>query len=318
VLWAAGKKKEASESLCRAVQINPNYPEAWNNLGSMWEEGGKRDEAMECWSKAIQIRPGYAEAHRNLAEALAKKGARSAAIKEWEEALRLRPDWQELKYFLAAVKASDGPAPTAPPAGYVAGLFDEYAEKFDQHLLEILEYRVPSLLLEAARRTGRDQFDVAIDLGCGTGLCGEKFRPMAGKLIGVDLSPKMITKSRERGIYDELMVGDLQEGLRGRSDVDLIVAGDVMLYVGELSGAFRAAAEALRQGGYLIFSVERTTEEEGEGFVLRRTRRFAHSRSYLEKLASGVGLEVAEMIDAVIRMEDKRPIDGIIAVLRKA
>ena len=317
VLWRAGRHKEASECFCRAIDINPNYAEAWNNLGSGWEFAGKRDDAIECFSKAVRIRPGYAEAHLNLAEALEKKGARLAAIKEWEEALRLRPDWKELHYHMAAVKATDAPQPTAPPAGYIATLFDEYADKFDEHLLKTLEYRVPQLLVEAVKRAGREKFDVVVDVGCGTGLCGEKFRPMAGRLIGVDLAPRMIKKSRERGVYDELTVGALEDALRRRNDVELIVAGDVLGYVGELSEVFRAVGASMRQGGLFIFSVEKPTAEEGEGLVLRRTRRFAHSRGYLEKLASDVGLDVVEMSDAVIRMDDLRPIDGIIGVMRK-
>src|SRR2546422_4974314 len=114
-----------------------------------------------------------------------------------------------------------------------------------------------------------------MDLGCGTGLCGEKFRSMAGKLLGVDLSARMIEKAKQRGVYDELMVGGLEEALGGRKGgVDLILAGDVLGYVGEVGGVFKAAAGAMRQGSYFLFSVEKPSQEEGEGLVLRKTRRF--------------------------------------------
>jgi predicted TPR repeat methyltransferase len=317
VLWSQGKRKEASECFCRAVEINPNYPEAWNNLGSVWDEGGKKEEALECWSNAIRLRPTYAEAHKNLGVALEKKGARAAAIKEWEEALRLRPDWEEPAYYLAAVKATAAPTPTGSPPAYVAKLFDEYADKFDQHLLGMLEYRVPDLLVEAVRRTEREKFDIVMDLGCGTGLCGEKARPMAGRLIGVDLARRMIEKATAKGVYDELMVGGLEEALRGRGDIDLILAGDVLGYVGELSALFKTAAAAMRQGGYFAFSIEKPTEEEGEGYVLRKTRRFAHSRGYIEQVARDAGLEMVEMSDAILRVDEKKPIEGMICVLRR-
>jgi predicted TPR repeat methyltransferase len=317
VLWSEGKRKEASECFCRAVTINPNYAEAWNNLGSVWDEGGKHEEAMECWGKAILIRPDYAEAHKNLGVALEKKGARAEAIKEWEAALRLRPGWEEPAYYLAAAKAMKGPTPKAPPADYVAKLFDEYADKFDEHLLRTLEYRVPDLLLEVVKRTGRERFDVVMDLGCGTGLCGEKFRGMAGRLIGIDLSPRMIEKSRARGVYDELIVGGLEEGLRGLANIDLVLAADVLGYVGELSGVFQAAVTAMRHDGYFLFSVEKPTKEEGEGFILRKTRRFAHSRGYVQQVAHESGLEVVEMTEAILRMDEKRPIEGMIFALRK-
>jgi len=70
---------------------------------------------------------------------------------------------------------------------------------FDEHLLGTLEYRVPDLLVEAVKRIEREKFDVVIDLGCGTGLCGEKFQAMAGILIGVDLAPRMIREGKAAG-----------------------------------------------------------------------------------------------------------------------
>lgn len=318
VLWSQGKRKEASECFCRAVELNPKYAEAWNNLGSVWDEGGKHEEAMECWTRAIALRPGYAEAHNNLGVALEKRGGRAAAIKEWEEAARLRPDWEVPKYYLAAARATNAPPPTGPPAEYVAKLFDEYADKFDQHLLGTLEYRVPDLLVEAVKRIGASRFEEVMDLGCGTGLCGEKFRPMAGRMMGVDLSARMTLKAKERGVYDELMVGGVVEALGGRKgDVDLVLAGDVLGYVGELSELFKAAQGAMRPGGLFVFSVEKPSEKEGEGLVLRRTRRFAHSKSYIERVAREAGMEMVEMSEAVIRLDDQKPIEGMIGVVRR-
>ena len=317
VLWKAGRKKESSDSLCRALQINPNNAEAWFNLGLAWDDAGKADEAMGCWSKAIAIKPDYAVAHQNLGEALDRKGDRLGAIKEWEETLRLRPDLVELKFYLAAAKATDAPQPTVPPPAYIATLFDGYADQFDQHLVKTLEYRVPQHLLEAAKRTGRERFDVVIDAGCGTGLCGEAFRAIAGRLVGVDVAPNMIEKSRQRGIYDELIVGRVEEALRGRRDVELVLAGDVLNYVGELGGVFDAVGAALRQEGYFLFSIEKPTSEEGEGLILRRTRRYAHSRGYIERLAHDAGMELVETREAPIRMDRGKPLDGYICVVRK-
>ena len=56
---------------------------------------------------------------------------------------------------------------------------------------------------------GRDKLAI-LDLGCGTGLAGLAFQPLAARLDGVDLSPAMIEKARARGIYDHLDVADLE------------------------------------------------------------------------------------------------------------
>ena len=102
-----------------------------------------------------------------------------------------------------------GDAPGALPQAYVARLFDDYAPRFDKHLTKNLGYRAPALIAEAlsAVASGR-RFASALDLGCGTGLMGEALRGRVDRLTGVDLSAAMIAKARERGVYDELVVGD--------------------------------------------------------------------------------------------------------------
>src|SRR5205823_1798095 len=118
-----------------------------------------------------------------------------------------------------------------PPSTMVA-LFDGYAEKFDEHLTGQLRYRCPELLHEAVARLNPGAGLNVLDLGCGTGLCGPLFRPLAATLTGVDLSPGMIDKARRRGVYDRLDLEDLVTALRrAPGAVDLLLAADVLVYV---------------------------------------------------------------------------------------
>ncbi len=99
-------------------------------------------------------------------------------------------------------------------ADYVRSVFDQYARKFDD-ALEALSYSAPQMLadsVEACMRgaqSGRMQFGTMLDLGCGTGLSGEAFRPVVDWMEGVDLSPGMIEQARKKNLYDKLDVGDL-------------------------------------------------------------------------------------------------------------
>ena len=43
--------------------------------------------------------------------------------------------------------SGDAAAMQAMPADLVAGLFDQYAENFDEHLVKALQYRTPELLM---------------------------------------------------------------------------------------------------------------------------------------------------------------------------
>src|SRR6185369_9393049 len=101
-------------------------------------------------------------------------------------------------------------SPTEVPKDAITHLFDKYADTFDQHLRGALRYTVPELLAEAiaaARDPDDESLMDVLDLGCGTGLIGPLLRPIAATLAGVDLSPLMIEKARERKCYDLLHVG---------------------------------------------------------------------------------------------------------------
>jgi predicted TPR repeat methyltransferase len=97
-------------------------------------------------------------------------------------------------------------------------------------------------------------------------------------------------------------------------DVDVIVAADVFIYVGALEATFAACAEALRPGGLLAFSIERS---EGEDVVLQSTLRYAQSDSYVRRLASAHGFAVERGEPSVLRVEHGEPTHGILYVLRR-
>ena len=51
VLAARGRFDEAIENYRKAIQINPNYPDALNNLGIALAAKGRFDEAIENYSQ---------------------------------------------------------------------------------------------------------------------------------------------------------------------------------------------------------------------------------------------------------------------------
>ena len=110
----------------------------------------------------------------------------------------------------------------ALPQAYVARLFDDYAWRFDKHLIKNLGYRAPALIAEALSAVAPDRrFALALDLGCGTGLMGEALRGRVDRLTGVDLSAAMIAKARERGVYDRARGRRRGGDARARAACDL-------------------------------------------------------------------------------------------------
>jgi predicted TPR repeat methyltransferase len=177
-----------------------------------------------------------------------------------------------------------GEPPLMPRADVIA-LFDDMAPRFDALLVDELEYRVPERLRAAIDRAApARRFDVALDLGCGTGLMGAQLRPIVDLLDGVDLSPRMLERARARGVYDRLHEADVVEHLATTgARHDLIVATDVFIYIGDLAPLFETARAALAGGGLLAASIER---HDGVDVRLAPTGRYQHARAYLERLAA--------------------------------
>lgn len=217
--------------------------------------------------------------------------------------------------FLQSAEGA-GEVPAAAPRAYVAALFDGYAERFDDHLTETLGYRGPQVIYDAAASAlGPTAAHLKIlDLGCGTGLVGERFRPLARLLHGVDLSSSMVDQARAKGIYDRLVVGELAEFLSAREGVyDVIVAADVFCYLGELRGVLAACRRNLEPGGLLAFTVE---ADPGACYRLRATRRYAHGRGYLESASREAGLTVLRLEEAALRRQGDRPLAFYLCVTR--
>jgi predicted TPR repeat methyltransferase len=261
---------------------------------------------------AVELRPDHADAFTKLGHMLKEQGRISEAIDAYRKAIELRPDSPDWQHVLAAL--SGDTSPTATPASYVRKLFDPYADDFDAHLVEKLGYHVPEMMLEAVLSVapGR-KFDI-LDLGCGTGLCGAQFRPHANHLSGVDLSPAMLAKAAARGIYDRLITGDISEAMRDQEQCcDLLLAGDLFVYVGDLDGVLQSASRMLRSGGLLAFSLER---HEGEGFVLHSKIRFAHSLAYIRGLAHAHRFSELIANEITVRNSGTAPVAGWLVVLQ--
>jgi predicted TPR repeat methyltransferase len=277
--------------------------------------GGDLSAAAELFEQTLERAPNWAAAWFALGETREKLGDIDAAAHAFHATLEADPaDAQGAAARLALVGRGDVPD-TLPPA-YVARLFNDYAARFDKHLTKNLGYRAPALLAESlsAVASGR-RFASALDLGCGTGLMGEALRGRADHLTGVDLSAAMIAKARERDVYDELIIGEAVAPMRERpSAFDLIVAADVLVYVGDLARLFADVGTALTADGLFAFSVE---TYEGDGFKLEPTMRFAHSRSYVEATASEAGMGPLHTQSASTRREANADAPGLICVLQR-
>jgi predicted TPR repeat methyltransferase len=182
----------------------------------------------------------------------------------------------------------------------------------------MISYRTPEILHDRVNQfvtPAEASLDV-IDLGCGTGLCAPLFRGMARTLHGVDLSPRMIEKARERALYDSLEVNDVASSLASSvAKWDLVISSDVFVYVGDLRQIFMACTAALRPGGMFAFSVE--AGDDVDAFVLRSTGRYAHASIYIRELAAQLSFREIECQSAVLRKDNGQDINGYVFLLQR-
>jgi predicted TPR repeat methyltransferase len=309
------KRYEEAFAACeKALALRPDFAEAWFGHGSICARLRRYGDALSAYDKALAIMPEHARVWFGRGEALRGLNRSEEAIVAYRQALAKGGDAQLIQYTLASLGAEA--APTTASEEYVIGLFDRYADHFDEHLVDKLKYRTPNLLFDAIIRLIPSGNLHILDLGCGTGLIGSLFRPLARTLTGVDISSNMLKIARQRQTYDDLVCSDLIEFLHRHSKIfDLAVAADVFIYVGDLSRVFQGVRGALREGGFFGFSVEACDDQD---FVLRATRRYAHSRTYLRKLAEEHGFVFETLESQVIRQQDGIDVVGDIAILRRS
>lgn len=314
VQQAAGALADAIASFRRAHDLAPEDAGILNDLGTALNAARQTSAAADAFRRAAALAPEAAAIHYNLGNAELKRGHREAAVRAFRRAVAADPELHRARHILDALT---GRQSDRPPDDYVRHLFDDYAERFESDLVETLGYRVPSLLRQALERLpdASRRFAAALDLGCGTGLSGAAFRDIVDRLRGVDLSPGMIAKADGRGIYDALVTAPIVDMLEADDDrYDLILATDVLVYIGDLAALFAALPARCADGALFLFSTE---SAEGDSFVLRDSGRFAHAPAYVRRLAAaqGFGLLFSQPVD--IRQGPDGPVAGEVYILRK-
>ncbi|MGH6647522.1 tetratricopeptide repeat protein [Aquabacterium sp.] len=302
---------EAEIAYTKALALDPKRPEAHNNLGNLLRLQGKTQESLQHFCEALILNPKQHHARKMLGVAYYTLKRFDEAAQVYREWLRDEPDNPVPKHYLAACTGES--VPERADDAYVEATFDEFAESFDANL-ETLTYRAPQFVAEAVARLGgapAKQWQV-LDAGCGTGLCGPLIAPYAQRLVGVDLSGQMLAKAAPRQVYDELLKAELTAFLQAQHQAhDLIVSADTLCYFGNLDAVSRAAAGALRQGGWLVFTVESLEGgDPGEQHHLNPHGRYSHRRAHVEQALAQAGFVNMAAEPIHLRNEGGVPVQG--------
>ena len=92
----------------RAIRLNPDYSEVYNNRGIVKASLGRYEDAVADFGEAIRLKPEHIRAYNNRGNARAVLGRHKDAIADFDEAIRLKSDYTEAYYNRGIAKAALG------------------------------------------------------------------------------------------------------------------------------------------------------------------------------------------------------------------
>jgi len=351
VLQLTGQFEEALRYAEQALRLRPDYPEACCAKGVALHSLGQFDSAIDSYSQALALKANFAQAYFNRAISYNRVSQFQNAVCDFELAIRYQPNYPNAYFYLgnsqkqlnnpvlaiaaynrakelgadpdqvefALATLDEAAIPSAAPPGYIKDLFDQYADHFDVHLTQVLQYKIPQLIAQmvAPHLTGQ-QLD-CIDLGCGTGLCADFLRQHSATLTGIDLSQNMLDQAASLNLYDDLFCAEITDYLfQSKQQVDLIIAADVLVYLGDLQRLMQGVTMTLRDQGLFCFSVEKLkSDPPSSDYILQTSARYAHSEAYIRKLAPQHNLKLIQINQHSGRQENRTESDALIVLLQK-
>jgi predicted TPR repeat methyltransferase len=323
-----GQLDQALTLYLQALQLNPRTPVAADLISAILRthfelaltlmKVGRNKDAILSFQRVLAIQPDESVVHAYLSRLFISGDDLHQATLHLRHYLRLVPEDHIGARMLLAYTGAEA-IPERPAQSYIERFYDNYANSYDQKLVNGLQYQAPQIILAALQQHCQDKIDPdtvdILDLGCGTGLCGQALRPMAKRLDGVDLSPQMLAKAQQRNIYDELEVADIYPFMEKKSGCyDVIVAAGLFEHIGDPRHVLTAAFRALKDRGVFIFTAEdNPTQELG----VNSSAYYTHGRTYLAERATQSGFSVNALEPTVLWIENGTPVQGLCVVLSK-
>jgi predicted TPR repeat methyltransferase len=135
--------------------------------------------------------------------------------------------------------------------------YKKWAADYDHQMLDQLGYSSPTKIAQQLIEQLPDTEASVFDVGCGTGLtCVFLAEKGYSNLDGIDLSPDMVGVARERGIYRQLLVGDVNLRLeRDDASYDAVISSGTFTHGHVGPEPLEEIFRILKPGGILACTV---------------------------------------------------------------
>jgi tetratricopeptide (TPR) repeat protein len=108
VLYSLGQYARSGERYRQVVELDPDFWEAWNNLGTVLSYDDDNEAAVAAYYRALRLNPRYADAHYNVADTLEDLGRIDEAREHWLEYLELEPHGAWAEHARERLRGSGG------------------------------------------------------------------------------------------------------------------------------------------------------------------------------------------------------------------
>ncbi|MBQ7633790.1 MAG: methyltransferase domain-containing protein [Alphaproteobacteria bacterium] len=322
-LNSMGKYEKAIDMYLRAFELDNTNLEMLNSLSDAYRSNNDWENCiLFAWRYIKNLAQPTNAAHLNfgylLYECYSEKST-DLAKKYAQKWLKFFPDNKITQHLGLAL--TNGKAMQNSDADFIRETFNSFAPEFETTLTD-LEYQAPKLIMEALEKNLKKSIFKKyhiLDLGCGTGLCGQAIKPFASSrgLIGVDLSDKMLEIAEQKEVYAQLICDDICHYMENSEYFfHIMTAADVLTYFGDLTKVFVRIWRSLTPDGLFVFTFSENDFNK-EDFFMAPSGRFVHSYSYVEKVLKSVGFKIISAEKHILRNEAEIPVYGYVIVARK-
>lgn len=138
-------------------------------------------------------------------------------------------------------------------------LYATWAERYDHDFARAMDYRLPRLVAQAFLAAGGTgpRGGAVLDVGAGTGLLGLALRAegFADPLDGIDLSPEMLARAGQLGLYRDLLNADVTRPLALAGGYGGLVSSGTFTHGHVGPSALPGLLALVRPGGLVAISV---------------------------------------------------------------
>jgi len=258
--------KLAEKHYKMALKINPNFDNAYFNLGLLYKNKGDNVKTLECFQKYIELSP---------------EGVHGEECREYIK-----------DHSLQIYKVKEEKIESSYEEDFLIG-WDRIASDY-QSQNRISTYSVHYGPLSSGEEEIALLGDVTgkkiLELGCGGGQNSIALARQGAKVMGIDFSEEQLKFARklseETGVAVKFLQGDIEElsfFIEGEI-FDIVISSFTLSYVENIDKVFTGVRSLLRSGGILVFCLEHPfiTNLQEEDFIKFQGKIYPFVKNYFE------------------------------------